>query len=292
MLHQIGCILLKNINCKLLSNLLILLFVPTVAIASPTQQLNTSNTSRAIADNPPQPQKPAVPPQPQKPSINTSEAEKPKKRREPPSDYSRAGGSRGCPGEDIPLTVLAPTTFVGETISVRPTFTWFVSKPQPTEFRLFELDASTPTPKRIGVPIKLESKSGINQLSLPEQQPALTVGKAYIWQVSIDCQDSPLIQRAEFRVVQKPTVLDSQLARVANSQKAYIYAEHDLWYEAIAEALKVAPQGKLGQVGSNIVQNLAQTDSFIPQLTSDELEDLKQENQQRKNYLKKIAGRD
>lgn len=293
MLHQIGCILLKNINCKLLSNLLILLFVPTVAIASPTKQLNTSNTSRAIADNPPQPQKPAVPPQPQKPSVNSSEAEKPKKRREPPSDYSRAGGSRGCPGEDIPLTVLAPTTFVGETTSVRPTFTWFASKPQPTEFRLFELDASTSKPKRIGVPIKLESKSGINQLSLPQQQPALTVGKAYIWQVSIDCQDSPLIQRAELMVVQKPAVFDGQLSEVVNnSQKAYTYAQQDLWYEAMSEALKVAPQGKLGTVGSAIVQNLAQSDSFIPQSTPDKLEDSKQEIQQRKNYLEKIAGRD
>ena len=267
MLHQIGCILLKNINYKLLSNLLILLFVPTAA----------------IADNPPQPQKP---------SVNSSEPKKPKKRREPPSDYSRAGGSRGCPEEDIPLTVLAPTTFVGETTSLRPTLTWFASKPQPTEFRLFELDQNTSTPKRIGVPIKLQSKSGINQLSLPQQQPALTVGTAYIWQVSIDCQDSPLIQRAEFRVVQKPTVLDSQLARVANSQKAYIYAEHDLWYEAMSEALKVAPQGKLEQVGSDIVQNLAQSDSLIPdKLTSDELEELNKEIQQRKNYLEKIGER-
>ena len=267
MLHQIGCILLKKINYKLLSNLLILLFVPTVA----------------IADNPPQSQKP---------SVNSSEPKKPKKRREPPSDYSRAGGSRGCPGEDIPLTVLAPTTFVGETTSLRPTLTWFVSKPQPTELRLFQLDQNTSTPKRIGVPIKLQSKSGINQLSLPQQQPALTIGTAYIWQVSIDCQDSPLIQRAEFRVVHKPTVLDSQLARVANSQKAYIYAEHDLWYEAMSEALKVAPQGKLEQVGSDIVQNLAQSDSLIPEkLTSDQLEELNKEIQQRKNYLEKIGER-
>lgn len=296
MIYLTCCILLKNINCKLLSNfILILLFVPTVAIAAPTKRLNTSNTSAAIANNPPQSEKLSIPPQSQKPSVNSSESKKPKQRREPPSDYSRAGGSRGCPEEAIPLTVLAPSTFVGETTSVRPTLTWFASKPQPTEFRLFQLDENTSTPKRIGVPITLQSKSGINQLPLPQQQPALTVGTAYIWQVSIDCPDnSPFIQRAEFRVVQKPAVLDGKLSRVANnSHKAYIYAEQDLWYEALEEAFKVAPQGKLGQVGSNIVQNLAQSDSFIPeQLKPDKLEDLKQEIQQRKYYLEKIAGGD
>lgn len=268
MIHQISRILVKNIDRKSLSGLsLLLLFVPTIV----------------YANNPPPPQKPAV---------NSSRTEKSTKRREAPSDYSRAGGSRGCPGEVIPLTVLAPNTFVGKTTSTRPTFTWFISKAQQTEFRLFELDANTSIPKRIGVPIKLQSTSGINQLSLPEKQPALIVGQKYIWQVSIDCPDSPLIQRAEFRVVQKPSALDGQLSRVVNSsQKAYIYAEQDLWYEALEEAVKVTPQRKLGQVGSDMVQKLAQSDNFIPeQLTPDRLEVFKQEIQQRRNYLEKIVG--
>ncbi|MGB3651388.1 MAG: DUF928 domain-containing protein, partial [Rivularia sp. (in: cyanobacteria)] len=155
--------MIYHFNRKFLTGLFfLLLFVPTMAIASPQSQ-------------------------------------KPQRRREPPGDYSRAGGSRGCPGEAIPLTVLAPNTFVGKTTSVRPTFSWFVSKAQPTEFRLFEL-AGKSTPKIIGNPIKLQSKSGINKLSLPQKQVALTVGKKYLWQVSIDCADSPLIQRAELKV--------------------------------------------------------------------------------------------
>lgn len=268
--------LVKNVNHNLLSALpLVLLFVAMLPFSAPTVLANTNNR-----------------PQASKPSVNSSRTQKSKKRRKPPSDYSRAGGSRGCPGEVIPLTVLAPDTFVGETTSVRPTFAWFVSKAQPTEFRLFELDASTSTPTRIGIPIKLKSRSGINTLSLPEKQPALTVGQRYIWQVSIDCPDSPFIQRAEFMVVQKPSVLDRKLSQVRNnSQKAYVYAEQDLWYEALREALKVAPQGKLGPVGSEIVQNLAQSDNLIPdKVTGDRLEVLKKEIQERRNYLEKIAG--
>ena len=268
--------LVKNVNRNLLTPLpLTLLFVAIVAFPGSTVVADTND-----------------PPQPDQPSVNLSQARRSKRRREPPSDYSRAGGSRGCPGEAIPLTVLAANTFVGKTTSVRPTFTWFVSKAQGTEFSLFELDTSKSTPKRIGAPIKLESRSGINTLSLPEEQAALTVGKKYIWQVSIDCPDSPFIQRAEFRIVQKPSVLDHKLSLVTNnSQKAYIYAKQDLWYEALREALKVAPEGKLGQVGSEIVQNLAQSDNLIPdKVTGDRLEVLKKEIQQRRNHLEKIAG--
>ena len=282
MINQISWMLVKNINRKLFSGLLLmLLFVPTVANAAPGMLANANNA-----------------PQLNKLSVKTSKAKKSPKRtkkrrrREAASDYSRAGGSRGCPSESIPLTVLAPNTFVGKTTSVRPTFTWFASKAQPTEFRLYELDANTSIPKRIGAPISLQSTSGINQFSLPEKQPGLTVGQRYIWQVSIDCPGSTFIQRAEFRVVQKPSALDDQLSRVVNSsQKAYIYAEQDLWYEALEEAVKVTPQRKLGQVGSDMVQKLAQSDNFIPkQLTPDRLEVFKQEIQQRRNYLEKIVG--
>ncbi len=266
-IHQISWILNKNINRKLLSGFfLLLLFFPTASTAN-------------------------NPPQTKQHEVNSSKTNKRRKPRKPPSDYSRAGGSRGCPGKtNIPLTVLAPNTFVGETTSVRPTFAWFVSKAQPTEFRLFELDASTSTPKRIGTPIKLQSELGINQLSLTENQPALTVGKTYIWQVSIDCPDSPFIQRAEIMVVQKPA-LNDKLNKMSNdSQKAYIYAEEDLWYEALEEALKVAPQGKLGQLGSEIVQKLAQSDNFIPERSqSDGTDVLQNEIQLRRNYLEQIA---
>lgn len=247
---------------------LTLLFTPTLVTAnnvSPTENIN----------------------------VELSKTTKSRRRREPPSDYSRAGGSRGCPGEVIPLTILAPNTFVAQTTSVRPTFAWFVSKPQATEFRLFEFDAAKSTPKRVGTPIKLQSTSGINKLSLSQEREPLTVGKTYIWQVSIDCPDSPFIQRAEFSVIQKPSVLNSQLSRATNnSQKAYIYAEQDLWYEAMEEAFKAAPEGKLGQVGSKIVQNLAQSDNLIPQQSTPEKRQiLQQEVRQRKNYLEKIAGR-
>lgn len=268
MINYIYQLLCKLIYRSFLGSLFVfILLLPTVAVAN---NLSFSETEKS--------------------SVELSKAKKSTRRRKPPSDYSRAGGSRGCPGEVIPLTILAPNTFVGKTISLRPTFAWYVSKSLATEFRLFELRQGK-APKRIASPIKLQSKSGINKLSLPQNQPPLTVGKSYIWQVSIDCTDSPFIQRAEFSVVNKSSSLDSKLSRAnSNFRKAYIYAEQDLWYEAIEEALKNIPQGKLGQVGSKIVENLAQSDSFIPKQTpADKQQILQQQIQQRKSYLEKIS---
>ncbi len=288
MIHLIFYILLKTINRKLLISLLFIsLIVPK--LASPLSRASAAPTLMTNKNNPQLSEK----------ATNTSKSKKSKKtRREPPSDYSRAGGSRGCPGriKSIPLTVLAPRTFVGETTLVRPTFTWFVSKDQPTEFRLFELDTSTSTPIKIGSPIPHNSRSGINKLSLPNSQPALVVGKRYIWQVSIDCPDGPFIQRAEFKVVQTPANLREKLSGVTNnsqtaySQKAYIYAKQDLWYEALEEALQVAPQGKLQKIGYDIIRDLAHSDNLIPkQLAPDRIRVLEKEIQQRKNHLEKIA---
>ncbi|BAY09896.1 DUF928 domain-containing protein [Calothrix sp. NIES-2098] len=178
----------------------------------------------------------------------------------PPSDYSTSGGSRGCPEEQIPLTILAPQTYVGHTASKHPTFAWFSYSPHDTEFRLFEFDAQG-SPKALGEPITLQAVKGINKYSLPENQPGLAVGKRYLWQVNISCPGGTLIQRAEFMVVDMPLDSNSNQSKTANnSQKAQSYAEKGLWYEALEEALKQAPQGKLGEMGTTLVQSLAQSE--------------------------------
>ncbi|QSJ18216.1 DUF928 domain-containing protein [Nostoc sp. UHCC 0702] len=180
---------------------------------------------------------------------------------QPPSDYSRSGGTRGCPEEPISLTVLAPKTYVGYTASKHPTFAWFLYSDHETDFRLFEFDTNGQR-KQIGKPIKLPTSKGINKYSLPENHPELEIGKKYLWQVAISCPDGALVQRAEFMVVEMSSVLKSKLPTTVNSsQKANIYADESLWYEALKEALKLAPDGKLGEVGSTLVQSLAQSEN-------------------------------
>lgn len=202
---------------------------------------------------------------------------------QPPSDYTKSAGTRGCPEERIPLTILSPTTHVGYTASKHPTFAWFLYSPHDTEFRLFEFD-SNGEPKKLGEPIIRPASKGINTYSLPENQPGLAVGKKYLWQVSISCSDGALVQRAEFMVVELSSDIKSNLPKITNnSQKADFYAEQGLWYEALELALKLAPKGKLGENGSTLVQSLAQSEEQTGQSNKPEL-------QQRIENLKAIAN--
>lgn len=202
---------------------------------------------------------------------------------EPPSDYTKSAGTRGCPEERIPLTILSPTAYVGHTASKHPTFAWFLYSPHDTEFRLFEFEPNG-EPKQLGEPIIRPASKGINTYSLPENQPGLAVGKKYLWQVSISCPDGALIQRAEFMVVQSLSDIKSNLPKITNNyQKADLYAEQGLWYEALESALKLAPKGKLGEAGSTLVQSLAQLEQQTGQSKEAEL-------QQRIENLKAIAN--
>ncbi|NJO30365.1 MAG: DUF928 domain-containing protein [Richelia sp. RM2_1_2] len=182
-------------------------------------------------------------------------------RRNPPKENTRVGGSRGCPGgENIPLTVLlAPHTFVGKTASVRPTLAWFASKPEKTEIHLYEFGTNNKMHQTIAIAKihKSQTRAGINKFKLPPNK-ALTAGKHYLWQVLVQCTDgSDLIQKAEFEVVQKPRALEAQLSNVTDSsQRANIYAQNELWYEALDEALKIYRQGKLGKIDSELIKDL------------------------------------
>ncbi|MFL9458600.1 MULTISPECIES: DUF928 domain-containing protein [Nostocales] len=209
----------------------------------------------------------------------------PPRSQKPPSDYTTSGGPRGCPGEQIPLTVLAPKAHVGHTASKHPTFAWFSYSPRNTEFWLFEFEANG-KPKQVGEPIKLQALKGINKYSLPENHPGLSVGKRYLWQVAISCPNGNLMQKAEFTVVEMSSDIKSNQPKTGNiSQRANFYAERGLWYDALGEALSVVPPGELGAVGAALVESLAQSEGQRGQSEDS------QELQQRIESLKAIAIR-
>ncbi|MEB3218468.1 MAG: DUF928 domain-containing protein [Nostocales cyanobacterium 94392] len=213
-------------------------------------------------------------------------------RRNPPKEDSRAGGTRGCQGEEkTPLTVLlAPHTFVGKTASVRPTLAWFASKPEETEIHIYEFGSNN---KMRTVDIqkinKSQTRAGINKFKLP-QDKALTPGKQYLWQVSIQCTDgSYLMQKAEFEVVQKPQTLEAQLSNVMDSnQRANIYAQNELWYEALHEALKISPQGQLGKIDSELIKDLILV--YKDELQKEQVEAKKQDIQKQIDNLQVILN--
>ncbi len=219
-----------------------------------------------------------VPPPDQKPS---------------PTPRSDSGGSRGCYGGGMPLTVLASRKYVGRTISRHPTFAWFI--PDSNSFQMkFTIYEWVPNgkPKEVYA-MSLQSSPGVMKLSPFKDKPGLEVGKQYFWQVVILCDpDNPssaIVDAASIEVVGIPPTLASKLNKAINSsEKANIYAEAGLWYNALDEALNVAEASKLGEVGSALLNDLAKWEAqgTTPELTPQQ----RKQSEKRIENLKQIAN--
>jgi Domain of Unknown Function (DUF928) len=213
----------------------------------------------------------------------------------PPERRSDGGTTRGCSGGDMPLTVLASRNYVGKTIFRHPTFAWFVPPDSASKSMLFTIYESVPSgkPKEVRK-MSLQSSPGIMKLSpFSENELGLQRSKEYLWQVVINCDpDNPsgdLVSEANIEVVAMPAAVQSKLNKAANSaQKANIYAEADLWYNALAEALKLAQASKLGEVGSTLLNELAQWEA--PQTTAELLPKEREAIAKQIENLKQIAN--
>lgn len=185
---------------------------------------------------------------------------------QPPSrGNTTSSGTRGrCASSNSQgaLTLLAPIKHIGQTAFTHPTFAWFVpeGKPLPIEFQLFELDETNKV-KQIQR-VEMQSVPGIMKISLPENQPGLTVGKRYLWQVVLVCDgnrpSNSVVAIAEIQVVQMPPALKGELSNVKDlSQIVELYAKAGLWYDALQEALRSAQGSSLGQTATNLLEQLA-----------------------------------
>ncbi len=187
-----------------------------------------------------------------------------------PTDRRSDGGTtRGCSGKDMPLTVLASRNYVGRTISRHPTLAWVApldAASKTIEFTIYQLVPGG-RPKAV-YKKPLRSLPGVTKFSpFSKNEPGLQPGKEYLWQVVIHCDpDNPsgnLVGEAILEVVEMPaTLLQSKLNKATNSsQKANIYAEAGLWYDALEEALKLAEASKLGELGSTLLNDLAKSEA-------------------------------
>lgn len=214
----------------------------------------------------------------------------PRKRR-PPKESTRVGGSRGCPGEHKkPLTVLAPHIFVGKTASLHPTLVWFAYKPEETEVHIYEFGIDHKIHRTIEIAQikKSQTKKGTNRFKL-SQNKALKPGKQYLWQVSVPCTDGSFFtQKAEFLVIKKPRELKTQIVNTKNiSQKADTYARNDLWYEAFEEVFNIPEERKAKKLCLSLIHDLILVNK--KQLDNEELVNNRQYIQQRINNLREIS---
>ncbi|MEO6861958.1 MAG: DUF928 domain-containing protein [Microcoleus sp.] len=151
------------------------------------------------------------------------------------------GGTRGleCTATNA-LTALIPQSTMGQTISAKPTFFYYLPAAidKTVQFELADETDKTLYKKSFRL---VTSRGGIVSISLGSDtnSPALEVGKNYQWYFTIKCnpknyRDEVLVSGWINRTALAPTV-KTQLDRSPDPRaKLSIFAQQGLWYEYLA----------------------------------------------------------
>ena len=186
----------------------------------------------------------------------------------PKGDTTITGVRGGCDAKaKVDLAALAPIGHIGQTISTHPTIAWFIpdSAPHPLILRLYRYGANQQWQK-VGNEIPLQkSTSGIMQSTLPQE---LEVGQVYAWQVVVDCvpgyPSARLVAEAQIQVVNAPADFKTKLAKARSiPARAELYANAELWYDALAETLSVSKNWQDQADWRSLLSNVAETDRSV-----------------------------
>ncbi|MEM9216550.1 MAG: DUF928 domain-containing protein [Cyanobacteria bacterium P01_F01_bin.150] len=151
------------------------------------------------------------------------------------------------------LTALAPQSHIGQTASLQPTFVWFNPEagPYTVEFRIAEYlpdDSLKVIYRHDFTSVDRMDASGISVFDLSETDISLASDTVYRWQVILVCNPNrpseSLVTASDIEVVNLPNALDMELAtKTESSDRANLYAESGLWYDALAEAINGSETG-------------------------------------------------
>ena len=152
------------------------------------------------------------------------------------------GGTRGleCSTAPTALTALIPQSTMGQTISAKPTFFYYlpVALDKTVQFELADETDKTLYKKSFRM---VTSRAGVVSVSLDsdDNSPALEVGKNYQWYFTIKCNaknyttDEVLVSGWINRTALAPNV-KTELDRSPDPAKLSIFGQQGLWYDYLA----------------------------------------------------------
>lgn len=151
---------------------------------------------------------------------------------------NQATGPRGCTqsNQSLPtLTLLVPSDHDGLTTSGHPSFFWHISTPMPMAFVLTESGVAQPLLEQQIQP----QEAGTIQMKLPKDLPELVAGREYRWSITLVCNRerpsaNPFIQSWIKRVPLKPELTQQLTTAGSDHERALVYAQAGLWYDALA----------------------------------------------------------
>jgi Domain of Unknown Function (DUF928) len=151
------------------------------------------------------------------------------------------GGSRNCNSEVTSFTLLAPPDHVGLTTQSHPKFMWYNAADSvlPMQLTIVEPGMSEP----LWTQELPAGHAGLNEIQLPENIPALVVGRRYRWSLSRLCgmrrSNDTRMERGWIERVAVDPVKSTFTAKTSIEERANAYAEAGLWYDAIAQAASI-----------------------------------------------------
>ena len=159
------------------------------------------------------------------------------------------GGTRGleCSTAPTALTALIPQSTMGQTISAKPTFFYYlpVAVDKTVQFELADERDKTVYKKSFRM---VTSRAGVVSVSLDsdDNSPALEVGKNYQWYFTIKCNpknttDDVLVSGWINRTALAPNV-KTELDRSGDRAKLSILAQQGLWYDYLATLAQLRMQ--------------------------------------------------
>lgn len=182
----------------------------------------------------------------------------------PGSRTGEAIRSRGvCPRVTTPLTALMPVTkatsggqsasttpttsesVYGLTVAERPTFWFYVPYPltssRPVEFVLQDEKGNDVYQTQF---TESETMPGVVGLQLPSTVDPLEVGKRYRWFFLIYCnpEEPTFVEGWVERVALNPTLKNQLDQATTPQQKAAVYAEAGVWFEAVTTLAELRRQ--------------------------------------------------
>lgn len=170
---------------------------------------------------------------------------------EPPNDQqtlddSRGGASRPtavkCSQDQAAspsMTPLTPGQKVGLTVAAHPTFFVYIPATSAQQAHFTLKDDNNRGVYQTLLPINNEG--GVVGITLPEDKPALEIGKTYSWSVALICQptqtDTPMVRgqvrRVELQAGQMPNEINSMILEKAILEQAALYGKSGIWYDSI-----------------------------------------------------------
>lgn len=169
---------------------------------------------------------------------------------------SRDGGqcSQESAAQSSCVKALMPTTQEGLTVAERPVFLAYVPETSAKQVFFSLVDENNQHIYQTKVPIT--GNSGILSVQLPDNAPALEIGKNYQWAFIIVGEqglrpDSPVVQ-GSIKRIEADTALKSQLVNASPLERAALYGKAGIWIDTIST---LAELRKSQPADTNLAEN-------------------------------------